>query len=301
MHSSAKLSCFFDKEMRDTKNRPAVRRKAEDLHGRLEDPLFALYLFFLQPILDILADINRQLQKANQSLYVTYCKIKAFKTTLLEPLLKDCEAETADSNLRLVEETVARCYGSDFQQHLLQCKEHDLLTEKQLSDAKKAMYTYFIAISNSLNARFPELDFMTTNLSFIDPSQRKLYHCNMAVVIDKFDNGEGVHFCKTTVTKQYRNYCNDTTLDFLYEVSSNSDPVLFFIKLYNDEEYSELARLALLIYALSPDSVACERGFSSMNYVKNQHRTRLNQDKLNACMAIAMETRTVETFPFVKL
>ena len=54
--------------MRDMKNRVAVRRKAEDLHTRLEDPLFALYLYFLQPNLDILADINRQLQKANQSL-----------------------------------------------------------------------------------------------------------------------------------------------------------------------------------------------------------------------------------------
>ena len=50
---------YFDEEMRDTKNRIAVRKKAENLHARIEDPLFALYLYFLQPNLDILADINR--------------------------------------------------------------------------------------------------------------------------------------------------------------------------------------------------------------------------------------------------
>ena len=84
--------------------------------------------------------------------------------------------------------------------------------------------------------------------------------CISAILaIDKFDNGDGIQFNKTTVYKQYRNYCHDTTLDFYFEVTSNSDPVKFFVKLYEDEEYNELARLALLIYAISPDSVTCER------------------------------------------
>ena len=61
--------------MRDMKNRVAVRRKAKDLHTRLEDSLFALYLYFLQPNLDILADINHQLQKANQSLLCCVAKL----------------------------------------------------------------------------------------------------------------------------------------------------------------------------------------------------------------------------------
>ena len=74
-----------------------------------------------------------------------------------------------------------------------------------------------------------------------------------------------------------------------------------FVKLYEDEEYNELARLPLLIYAISPDSVTCERGFSIMNYIKNQYRSRLTQNKLNACMALAMDERSVEDFPNSKL
>lgn len=75
---------FIEEEKIDMANRIAVRRKAEYLHEKVVDPLFALYIiFFLQPNLEILADINRQLQKANRSLYSTYCKIRAFKATLL--------------------------------------------------------------------------------------------------------------------------------------------------------------------------------------------------------------------------
>ena len=65
----------------------------------------------------------------------------------------------------------------------------------------------------------------------------------------------------------------------------------FFIKLYKDDDYNELARLALLVLCISPDAVTCERGFSNMNFIKNQYRTRLTQDKLNACMALAMDIR----------
>ena len=38
-----------------------------------------------------------------------------------------------------------------------------------------------------------------------------------------------------------------------------------------------------------------------MNFIKNQYRTRLTQDKLNACMALAMDSRDVLNFPFHKV
>ena len=263
--------------------------------------MFSLYLFFLQPILDILADINRQLQKANQSLYVTYCKIKASKTTLMEPLLVDPEKDTTDDNLCTIDDVFERFAGSEFQKHKSQYLEHSLVTERQMADAKKAMYSYLVMLGKTIEQRFPELDFMTKQLCFTDPPQRKLHQCDTSIVIDKFSNDQGVEFCKTIVHKQYRTYCHDTTLDFLYNVTCSSNPVAFFVKLYNEEEYSELARLALLIHAISPDSVACERGFSTMNFIKNQYRSRLTQDKLNACMALAMDTRDVVNFPYYKL
>ena len=38
-----------------------------------------------------------------------------------------------------------------------------------------------------------------------------------------------------------------------------------------------------------------------MNYVKNEYRSTLTQQSLNASMAIAMTDYTVDTFPFRKL
>ena len=115
-------------------------------------------------------------------------------------------------------------------------------------------------LGKTIEQRFPELNFMTEQLSFTDPPQRKLHQCDTNLLIDKFSNDKGIEFCKTTVHKQYRIYCHDTTLDFLFETTCGLDPVAFFISLYNEEDYNELARLALLIFAISPDSVACERG-----------------------------------------
>lgn len=162
------------------------------------------------------------------------------------------------------------------------------------------MYCYLQTVCMELDKRFPELEFMTTHFSFIEPPQRKLHQCDVGLVIDKFAS-EGVQFSKTLVHKQYRNYCHDSTLDFLFDVPCGGNSVKFFVKLFSEEEYSELARLALLIYTISPDTVTCERGFSAMNYIKNQYRSRLTQEKLNACMALAMDKRAVDNFPYYRI
>ena len=44
-----------------------------------------------------------------------------------------------------------------------------------------------------------------------------------------------------------------------------------FNVLFEGDEYKELASLAMLLLSISPTSVICERGFSVMNYVKNQY------------------------------
>ena len=38
-----------------------------------------------------------------------------------------------------------------------------------------------------------------------------------------------------------------------------------------------------------------------MNYVKNEFRSVLTQENLNACMALAMTEHTINSFPFPQL
>ena len=123
--------------------------------------------------------MNRQLQKANQSLYSTYCKIKAFKATLLEPLLHDPTGNVTDTNLLSIDVAVTKFLGEEFQKHLSQCEEHSHLTERQLSDARKCKYAYLKTVGKAIENRFPELEFITNNFSFIDPKQRKLCRCDI--------------------------------------------------------------------------------------------------------------------------
>ena len=72
----------------------------------------------------------------------------------------------------------------------------------------------------------------------------------------------------------------------------------FFITLLDTENYSEIGKLALLLYSLAPEA---ERGFSLMNLTKNYSRSRLGQRRINAIMAIASDNRKMDTFPFDKV
>ena len=73
------------------------------------------------------------------------------------------------------------------------------------------------------------------------------------------------------------------------------DIVKFWWHLCNNkgDEYKELSSLALLLL-----SISCERGFSIMNYAKNEYRSVLTQENLNACLAVCMCSLSVQTFPF---
>ena len=129
---------------------------------------------------------------------------------------------------------------------------------------------------------------------------RSLQRPDMSALSSKFYTGTNpFNFDSTVLNLQYRMYENDTTLDFQYSLCNN-DHVKFWCELYLGEEYRELASLALLLLVISPTSVLCERGFSIMNYVKNEYRSVL-QENLNAFISIAMTRYTTDTFPFNQL
>ena len=92
-------------------------------------------------------------------------------------------------------------------------------------------------------------------------------------------------------------YRNDSSLDLSYELCQK-DHVKFWCELYEGDDYEELATLAILLLSISPTFVICECGFSSMNYIKNEFRSVLSQDNLNACISIALCRHRSSTFPF---
>ena len=109
---------------------------------------------------------------------------------------------------------------------------------------------------------------------------------------------------RASVLQEYAIFRNDQTLDALLEVDASDVPVnpcRFCCQLYKIGQYKELAKLAVLVMTLTPDTVECKRGFRCMNYIKNELRSNLTATNLNAAIAICSETRTVQEFPFEKV
>ena len=293
---------YFEEQAEDTQNRQAVRAKCRDLHVRLSMPTFHLYLYFLNPHLDLLAKINKWLQSTQLTLNAVYCKIQALLKTFTAPVVIDStKSINDDDNLRTAEHAVPLFPGSDFQKHLSDCIEHSLLSGRELETAKKIMYDYIVTIGKALERRFPELDFIVKNMAFLDPTIRSLQRPYLEALQSKFHTGnDPFEFDCSKLSSQYRMYENYVTIDIQYELCGK-DHIKFWCQLYMEEEYEELASLALLLLVISPTSVICERGFSVMNYVKSEYRSALTHQNLNAAMSIAMTAFTVDTFPFSQL
>lgn len=117
----------------------------------------------------------------------------------------------------------------------------------------------------------------------------------MQVLLNRFgqENGQ-ITFHLDRVIMQFRLYQNDSSIDIQFNACSK-DTVVFWCQLYEEGDYKELASLALLLRSISPTSVLCEQGFSTMNYIKNEFRSLEN---LNTCMSLGMTSHTIHTFPF---
>ena len=180
-------------------------------------------------------------------------------------------------------------------------EDNALLCTSERQTILKNCHGLLLETTRDLLVRFPELDFVVQHLRFVDPRRRERICCNLEAVLDHFDNN---FLNRASVLQDYALFRNDDTLDALLEESPGQDPVTpckFWCQLYKIGSYKELAKLAILVMTLAPDTVECERGFSCMNYIKNELRSNLTQANLNAAIAIGSEIRTVTEFPIEKV
>ena len=290
------IVCYFEQEAQNTTNRPSERAKLQEIHDAVVDPEFQLYLYFLQGRLPILANINTQLQKSNQDLFTSYQKIASFKNAFLEPILNEVDNGMQDDNIRTDVDDIDY-ESSQFQQFQEQAISSGQLSNAQLHQVMKNVFNFTVAIGRSLESRFPEMNFVVRNLSFLCPTNRKHSRCNIEAVIKKY--------CKdsvnvTTAKMQYCVYRNDESLTHLF-INCEQQPDTFFCKLAQMPEYDQFGLLAMILMCMSPDTVECERGFSSMNLTKDKFSTRLSQDNLQARLTVNMDIRKLDSFPWHSL
>ena len=266
------LSSYLQKMSEDMANSALVRRKCTDLHQRFTDTKFILYMLFLKDTLLILAVANKSCQERGKLIHESYGQIMAVVKTTAEPIVRD---KTADNLLPLSEvnygdDGFVKFPGEDFNKYWKEVEENALLTTSEKQVILKNCHGLLLETTRNLLVRFPELDFVTQNLRFVDPRRREHICCNLEAVLDRFDNN---FLDRASVLQEYALFRNDQTLDALLEVDASDVPVTpcrFWCQLYKIGQYKELAMLAVLVMTFTPDTVECERGFNCMNYIKNE-------------------------------
>ena len=144
----------------------------QEFYDELVHPKFQLYLFFLSGRLPILASINMQLQKSEQDLFTAYQKITCFSRTFLEPILHNVESGMQDSNIRTDIDDIDY-NNTTFQQFKDQSVSSGQLSSARLHVVMKNCFDFTMAIGKSLDYRFPEMQFVLQNLSFLNPENRR--------------------------------------------------------------------------------------------------------------------------------
>ena len=255
-------------------NSALVRRKCTDLHQRFTDTKFILYMLFLKDTLPILAVANKSCQERGKLIRESYGQIMAVVKTMAEPIVRFKTAvDLSDDNLLPLSEVnygddgSVKFPGEDFNKYWKEVEEDALLITSEKQVILKNCHGLPLETTRNL-VQFPELDFDTQNLRFADQRRREHICCNLKAVLDRFDNN---FLDRASVLQEYAR--NDQTLDALLEIDASDVPVTpcrFWCQLYKIGQYKELAKLAVLVMTLTPDTVECERGFSCMNYIKNE-------------------------------
>ena len=226
-----------------------------------------------------------QLQKNQQerNLFTVY---PVLKSAFLKPILNEVGIGMQEGNIRTdIDDRLPK--HSIFQQFKEQSVSGGLLSPVQLHDVMKNVFSFTCTIGRSLETRYPEMEFVVQNLSFLCPENRKHCRCDIEAVVMRYWQG------MVNAKMQYSVYRNDDSLDFLY-LNSDKKPDAFFCKVAKMSEYNQFGFLAVI---LGPDTVECEHGFSTVNLTKVRFSTRLNQENLHARLSIFLGSRTLDTFP----
>ncbi|KAL6460917.1 hypothetical protein MHYP_G00308830 [Metynnis hypsauchen] len=67
-----------------------------------------------------------------------------------------------------------------------------------------------------------------------------------------------------------------------------TDPATFWLQFVSESVFPGLTKVALHTLTMFGSTYSCESAFSTMNLIKNKHRSRLTNEHLNVCMRMAL-------------
>ena len=281
---------FFEEKSHRSRNSPAECRRLESIHERLVHCIMSTIPFFLQGQLPIVAGIPSC--KSQTKIYLQHTRKSNASYKLVRTSSCPKRFWINSNNLRVDIDNIV--YPGDKLIHFRkQAVTSGQLSMEQMHVVLCSMYEFVVSTGKALESRFPELSFVLSNLSFLNPANPKFSNSDISAVVAKYSN-ERVSIVK--VKSQYTFYKNYDTLDFLVLRCENKPDTIFCP--CKTLQYEEFDALALNLLCMSPDTVECEKAFSHMNLTKTKHSVRIRQENLQAQLHVYMDDRTLEEFSF---
>ena len=183
------------------------------------------------------------------------------------------------------------------------------LLEKTVDQCKQASRSIVQCVLNSFKARFPSNEWMDAlsiidvrywsgpEVDFLQLSKHVEFLCKQYGV----DKGAAKALINSRLLKKELSYF----VDYMQKHANLAvDTSSLWLSVARSETLSSLLSQWLIIaritLVLPIGSVANEREFSLVNFVKNERRNRLNMAPLNACLSVGMCPGTLEECPFEK-
>lgn len=74
----------------------------------------------------------------------------------------------------------------------------------------------------------------------------------------------------------------------LKEQCAVCDPTTFWLQTVPETEFPGLKKVAVHTLTMFGSTYSCESGFSTVNIIKSQYRSRMSNEHLHACLRIAL-------------
>ena len=313
-------------------------QKSMSFYQAISDLNFIRILALLMDILPSLAVVTQQLQKRTLDISTVYPALNALKSTILmakegkshyqteleNNLKKKTEkrkmkAKSGDKDNQVVEDVLVSMSYKDQQ---VKCKgDSELSFRKRVqkaTDKFKEMRSLFCeTLQQNMDGRFPE-DTKDVATAFKVLAMRALYPNLTAEQFSKFGEAEMKtlldFYGKERISKSgvksaamvdeasclaEWQLAKEVVRDNMYARDSMK-ALWSMMYLFHPDSFPNLFKIASLALLMPYQTADCERGFSAQNAIKTSLRNCLNEDSLNALMAIKCEGGSLNDYDFTR-
>lgn len=263
-------------------------QSAENIYQKLQDPLTLAFLLFLEHILPLFNNLNKEMQSTEPKIYNLYNHIQTIYRTLLDYFIKTDVMKTSlekisiqdPSNLKKIENVYL---GAKLTQYIINNK----LSSEQIHILRVRCLDFYKEAALQIRKRFDFGSLVLKSMSLIDPkTMRTLEYESIVPLAMHFPNLVPENEIQR-LDNEWRQLRND---ELLASYEEKDSIVAFWVNVslrkYADdsEMYPVLSKFSINLLTLPHSSANVERQFSQINLLKTKQRNCLSTSTIVGLM-----------------